>query len=835
MRRLLLASTLLLASCATSVTQPADDVPPAPTGGGFADEALILRLEDRREYDRAIASEWARHADPRKRERIALALGRIGTATFDDTNADGRRDPGETMAGVAQLVGLASDPVAAVRRSAAFALGEVGDPTTIDTLFRLASDGEASVASTAAEAISKIAASVPFDRYQALTSTEYPTEVRVVAIRYLFRFGTDEAAAAAAMLLESPEAALRVEACYALSRRAFAPARRKLELLLADGDALVRAYAARALGQIASPDSLRALSDALEDPHPWVRTNAARSIGQVVDKTPERLTSEVAAVSAKRLIVLTSDPDPGTRATAVEYLGRFAPSLAEAKDRLLSLATGNERWLREQVALALARAGLVDASSPLLDHESPWVRARILEGASALAQGAAIRERMASSSDALVRASVISAIPGEPAESDSKLLLAALDDSDVVVRASALGRLAADPYRTLVSRDRLVAIERAARNERYNDARVAAVELVAAIEDPTREAWLTALLKDPDPVVRRIASDGLERVAKVRHQYTPLPVERPLSEYEEIARWAAQPHSATIRMTRGDIDLVLLAGDAPMTAWNFARLATSGYFDGTTFMRVVPNFVLQGGDPRNDMSGGPGYAIRDEINAVSYSRGAVGMALSGLDTGGSQFFVTHSPQPHLDGGYTVFGHVVAGMGGVADLVERGERVEKILVDAKSLDPAGINAVSQTTLPTVIGETTADRLLDIVPEYRQRKEAYQPDPDTLSYLAAVIQPDDRLEVFLGTWCDDSQREIPKLLRIVDALAAAGVKPGLRLVSVDRTKQLPASLVEGKGLEKVSTIIYVRNGAEIGRIVERPVGLLEEDLLALALKQ
>jgi cyclophilin family peptidyl-prolyl cis-trans isomerase len=100
-------------------------------------------------------------------------------------------------------------------------------------------------------------------------------------------------------------------------------------------------------------------------------------------------------------------------------------------------------------------------------------------------------------------------------------------------------------------------------------------------------------------------------------------------------------------------------------------------------MRVVPNFVLQGGDPRNDMSGGPGYAIRDEINAHRYERGAVGMALSGPDTGGSQFFITHSAQPHLDGGYTVFGRVLRGMDAVADLVERGERVETIVIDGPS--------------------------------------------------------------------------------------------------------------------------------------------------------
>ena len=95
--------------------------------------------------------------------------------------------------------------------------------------------------------------------------------------------------------------------------------------------------------------------------------------------------------------------------------------------------------------------------------------------------------------------------------------------------------------------------------------------------------------------------------------------------------------------------------DAPLTVDNFIKLARSGYFNGVLVHRVVPNFVMQDGDPRGDGNGGPGWSIRCEINMVPYDRGAVGMALSGKDTGGSQWFVTHSPQPHLDGGYTVFG------------------------------------------------------------------------------------------------------------------------------------------------------------------------------------
>lgn len=123
---------------------------------------------------------------------------------------------------------------------------------------------------------------------------------------------------------------------------------------------------------------------------------------------------------------------------------------------------------------------------------------------------------------------------------------------------------------------------------------------------------------------------------------------------------------AVIETNLGTIKIQFRADKAPGHVENFIKLAESGFYDGTVFHRIVPGFVVQGGDPRGDTSGGPGYVIRDEINRYRYLTGSVGMALSGPDTGGSQFFLTHSPQPHLDGTYTIFGEVLEGQ----DVVER---------------------------------------------------------------------------------------------------------------------------------------------------------------------
>lgn len=133
---------------------------------------------------------------------------------------------------------------------------------------------------------------------------------------------------------------------------------------------------------------------------------------------------------------------------------------------------------------------------------------------------------------------------------------------------------------------------------------------------------------------------------------------------------------ATIKTNRGDIKILLYQTMTPFTIMNFFKLARKKYFDGTNFHRVVPNFVIQGGDPTGTGYSGPGYSIRTEIWPMSFDEYTVGMASSGKDTEGSQFFITHSPQPHLDGKYTIFGKVTDGMD-VVDKIQIGDYIETI--------------------------------------------------------------------------------------------------------------------------------------------------------------
>jgi len=267
-------------------------------------------------------------------------------------------------------------------------------------------------------------------------------------------------------------------------------------------------------------------------------------------------------------------------------------------------------------------------------------------------------------------------------------LLEALKHSDVFVRATAaelLGGLG-DSSEPVISA--LFDAYKSAQADKVNDARIAIIEAADMLKHPMNVQVLTDPLRDEDYVVRLRAAELLRASTADVASTRPLQVGKAETGHDRtywrrIADLSESINNpiAVIHTKKGDIHIELFAADAPMTVDNFIRLARGGFYNGLAFIRVVPNFVIQGGDPRGDQNGGPGYQIRCEINEVSFERAAVGMALSGKDTGGSQWFVTHSPQPHLDGGYTVFGRVIRGMD-VVDNIARGDVIRRVIVNGR---------------------------------------------------------------------------------------------------------------------------------------------------------
>jgi peptidyl-prolyl cis-trans isomerase B (cyclophilin B) len=141
-------------------------------------------------------------------------------------------------------------------------------------------------------------------------------------------------------------------------------------------------------------------------------------------------------------------------------------------------------------------------------------------------------------------------------------------------------------------------------------------------------------------------------------------------------------YKVTMETNKGDIILELYPEHAPKTVNNFVFLANEGFYDGVKFHRVISNFMVQGGDPTGTGSGGPGYKFEDETygNPLKHGTGYLSMANAGPNTNGSQFFITHAPQPHLDGKHTVFGKVIDSQD-VVDAVRQGDKIIKVTAEA----------------------------------------------------------------------------------------------------------------------------------------------------------
>ena len=256
--------------------------------------------------------------------------------------------------------------------------------------------------------------------------------------------------------------------------------------------------------------------------------------------------------------------------------------------------------------------------------------------------------------------------------------------NDVIVRATAAELLAEQPVSKENTEALITALGQALKFDSHdNDAALAILDALAKQKNTEGNEAIKRGLDSKDHLIRRRAvallkangvGDFSDRIGTVKTRNTDADYRR------AIARIGKKP-TATVVTTKGVFTIEFLPDDATLNVDNFIQLAKKGYFNGQTVPRVVPNFVVQTGDPRGDQNGGPGYTIRCEINEVPYERAAVGMALSGKDTGGSQWFVTHSPQPHLDGGYTVFGRVIRGMETV-DQIARGDRIVRVVVNER---------------------------------------------------------------------------------------------------------------------------------------------------------
>lgn len=648
------------AGCAT--------VPPvsSPVQGAGAmvdhleERALLLLLTDRRTYDPLTLSRGLDGSSALRRQ-TAYAVARIG-------------DP----RGTSMLEGLLADPAPEVRRAAAFALGifpgGVGE-SEVRSLLGAVTDPDRHTGALAVEALGRLG--VELETVVERLITVPSDELFPRLLPGLYRFDGPSVVRWAEQGLELDGPALHARAAYALARNPRPEGAPALRTLLADPDPWVRGWAARALGTVGDRGDIPRLRPLLDDAEPGPIVRALGAARRLIG------TGQVAAPRdwLPRLLELLADPRPGVRLTALEVAGAWllddtlglalqsfadSPAVRERELALLALAEGGDprgaalvvRWagaaepsLRARVAEAAALYGAEEILATLTVDPDPEVRT------------AALDMRLASRED----------------EAAAPLALAALVDPDPAVRAAALGWAEEHP---LLSVEALGATAEVSRRDRLVGARVAVVGALRAraeatpLERGAAVALLEALAEDDEPAVRRGVAEAL--VSLDRQPPNPGPLERkPIEVYRVAVQRTRYPMRFEIVTDRGSFRVVLDGEEAPMTSLSFANLAAQGFYDGTVLHRVVPDFVVQGGDPRGDGFGTAGYTLRHEPNLLPYERGVLGMAHSGPDTAGSQFFVTLSPQPHLEGSYVAFGRVVAG-DAVLDQLMQGDRIVRIV-------------------------------------------------------------------------------------------------------------------------------------------------------------
>jgi len=162
---------------------------------------------------------------------------------------------------------------------------------------------------------------------------------------------------------------------------------------------------------------------------------------------------------------------------------------------------------------------------------------------------------------------------------------------------------------------------------------------------------------------------------------TPAPKPKTYSAPPQLTIDTSKQYIATIETVKGDLVLELFASDVPKTVNNFVFLAREGFYDGTTFHRVIPGFMAQGGDPTGTGTGNPGYSFADEFTEHTHVAGALSMANAGPDTNGCQFFITYTPQHGLDGKHSVFGQLIEGMN-VLEKLENGDVIKRIVIEER---------------------------------------------------------------------------------------------------------------------------------------------------------
>ena len=697
-----------------------------------ATQLTILKAEDARRYDKTVEALLKSTSEP-VRVRAALAAGRIGNdAALPALSAMLEKDPSARVRAMAAfsigeiesvkgadtvLKSLTSNPAPSVRSRLVEAAGKIAGANATDAktpdlrnaILDVLEGSDLTDRETVMLALTAALRAAPRD-----AKRERPDRTDIVVAKFL----------------KHADARVRTDAANTLARVRAKNANDALRSIVAsDSDPIARANAARALGAAEDKGAVDLLiAAATKDADSRVRVSALRSLATLRDaKAAEPLLVRGETLLSLYTRARRSDFIPADHSEFLEIataLGRllantgneravnllrdfgkldrgFSPEAYIARVRIAPRQGDTDRpnmtsW-RQYSTLAQI-VGEFAAIEPTTD-EGKKMKKEAPDMLRPLARAYADADPVKEADTIMAAPDVLRAYAAFKTPDVAEVLRTALRNKDLFVRATAAELLADQP----VSDENLAALNGAleyaiVNDTMYNDAVLSTLDALFKLDKRKSLDALALAVGSLDHLVRAKVIDLLkdnefknandlpgtlkfadrERIREVRPysgKHTKLG--QVLNTDADYRRALARKNgrvSAVLTTAKGSFKIDLLPEDAPLTVDNFIKLARAGYYNGLEVHRVVANFVMQDGDPRGDGNGGPGWSIRCEMNMVPYERGAVGMALSGKDTGGSQWFATHSPQPHLDGGYTVFGRVNEVGMKVVDQIVRGDKI-----------------------------------------------------------------------------------------------------------------------------------------------------------------
>ncbi|MBL7995879.1 HEAT repeat domain-containing protein [bacterium] len=659
----------------------------------------VLMFQDNRTSPDSLYP-FLRHPDPFLNMRAVAAMGQL-----QDTNA------------IDSLIFFARHSSPEMSQKAVFSLGQIGmiSPgvsaqirieTALQELYN--NPKSTSIKTSVLEALGKTGSGRSFDLIMAAlndTSVSISKESALACARMAIRnLRNEKTYPGLIQNLQHLNTSIRWASVYALMRihdKKTAPA---ILPSLKDSDDRVRMDAARALGlmklESKDPDYkeiVQALIVSVFNDADWkVRVNAVNALGNFKFKLDDlkkiyflaafegkKDSSFHVRISAIRAMAKSFNNDvKDIRSFLGDFTGRFLKN-AEPQEKgeiLIALS----QMVNEKILSDDAMAAQIQ---DLLKSPDGYLRSRVVEALGNTNSSAALvyLEQALSDSFGLVQNNALEALSKIKDGRAEDLIIQSLGSHDVTLLSIAAGILSADETvkKNRVKCDtlsqKIIRSFQVVKPPIDIEVQMAIFDALGDLKSSVTAEFLRPFLADTNYIVAANTAKNIKKITGEKPKEIEATDKKINSiDFAYFLKLKEHKPTAVIESNKGKIEIEFYIDDAPMTVINFVRLSEKKFFDRLRFHRVVPNFVIQGGDPLGTGWGGPGYSIRSEFSSLHYDRGTVGMASAGKDTEGCQWFITHSPQPHLDGRYTIFARVRNGLE-VVDAIQVGDTISQVKI------------------------------------------------------------------------------------------------------------------------------------------------------------